>query len=95
MPFIDLPVFLDNVAEYGFPIVQDTDLLVPDGTSLDTFAVLPERDVPESEFIGSKQEDIEQIMEAFEINGHILEAFGIAPNVLRYLPHLIVRYINK
>ena len=95
VPFIDLPIFLDSVSEYGFPIVQDRDVLVPNGTSLDTFVVLPERDAPKSESMGSQEEDVEQVMEAFEINGHILEAFGITPDVMRHLPHLIVRYVNR
>ena len=95
VPFIDLPVFLDHVSEFGIPLIEHTDLLVPNGTSLDTFIVLPESDAPESEFISSKrEEDIEQIVEAFEINRHILEAFGIAPDVMKHVPYLIVRDIK-
>ena len=93
VPFIDLPAFLDQVSEYGFPIVQSQDVLVPNGTSLDTFVVLPERDAPKSEDI--RPEDIgEQVMDAQKISYHILEAFGITSDVMMCSADLFLRYCN-
>ena len=94
VPFIDTPAFLNHVSEYGFPVVQDTDVLVPNGNSLDTFVVLPERDAPKSEAISSQEEAIDQIMDAFEIGSYVLEAFGITPKVMKDPKHLIVRYLS-
>ena len=93
VPFIDLPAFLDQVSEYGFPIVQSKDVLVPNGTSLDTFVVLPERDTPESESI-SPEEVREQVMDAQKISYHILEAFGITSDVMMCSADLFLRYCN-
>lgn len=94
VPFIDLPAFLDHISEYGFPIVQDTDVLVPNGTSLDTFIVLPECDVPKSETTISAQEAFDQIIDVAEIGRYILEAFGIPSNFIEHLNDLIVRHID-
>lgn len=93
VPFIDLPAFLDQVSEYGFPIVQSKDVLVPNGTSLDTFVVLPERDTPESESI-RPEEIIEQVTDAQKISYHILEAFGITSDVMMCSADLFLRYCN-
>ena len=93
VPFIDLPAFLDHISEYRFPIVQDTDILVPHGTSLDTFVMLPERNAP-TESISTQEEMSDHAMDAFEISHYILEALGITPDVMKHLNHLIGRYLN-
>ena len=98
IPFIDLPAFWDHVSEYGIPIVQDEYVLVPDGTSLDTFVVLPEHDAPKSESLNSKKEIDDALSDAIDIGQHILESFGIAPDVMAHSDDLIIRYtkfLNK
>ena len=95
MPFIDLPAFLNHIPEYGFPIIQDRDVLVPNGTSLDTFVVLPERDASKLESMGSQEEGVDQIMDAFKIGRYVFETFGITLDVLKNPSDLIVRYLHR
>ncbi len=83
MPFIDLPAFLNHIPEYGFAIIQDRDVLVPNGTSLDTFVVLPERDASKLESMGSQEECVDQIMDAFKIGRYVFETFGITLDVVK------------
>ena len=42
IPFIDLPNFLSHISNFGLPIVQDDEIIAPDGTALETFVVAPE-----------------------------------------------------
>ena len=94
MPFIDLPAFLNHISKYGFPIIQDTDILVPNGVALDTFVVLPERDAPNSESMGSQERGVDEIMDAFEIGHYVFEALGITLDVMENLSDLIVRCLQ-
>ena len=43
VPFLDLREYVDHVTRFDFPIVQVSNMLVPKGTSLETFVTLPER----------------------------------------------------
>lgn len=94
VPFIDLPAFWDQVSKYELPLVQDKYVLAPNGTSLDTFVVLPERDAPKLESLNSKKEVLDQISDTIKIGRHILEAFGITPDVMMHSDDLILRYCN-
>ena len=40
-PFIDLPAYINHVKKYGLPVVQDSEILAPRGTSLDSFVSVP------------------------------------------------------
>ena len=42
IPFVDLSEYMTHVETFDFPVVQASDLMVPTGTSLDTFVVSPE-----------------------------------------------------
>ena len=42
IPFVDLSEYMAHVEKFDFPIVQASDLVVPTGTTLDTFVVSPE-----------------------------------------------------
>ena len=72
--------------------------MVPNGTSLDTFVVLPERDAPKSESPNSNKEMGDALLDAIKIGCHILEAFGITTDVMVHSDDLIIRYtklLNK
>ena len=46
--FIDIPGYMTHIADYGVPVVQNADMLVPPGASLESFILSPELDyVPE------------------------------------------------
>ena len=94
VPFIDLPAYSAHVNEHGLPIVQDTDVLVPNGTSLDTFIVLPERDAPESESLASPEEIRDHTSDAIKIGIHILEALGIPMDIMTHSQDLFLRYFK-
>ena len=94
VPFVDLPAFLRHISEYGFPVLQDRNVLVPHGHSLDTFVLLSEHDIPESELTNSKEVDFFHIIDSFAITYHILEAFGITPETVKPQSELIRRYVR-
>ena len=94
VPFVDLPAFLKHISEYGFPVLQDRNILVPHGHSLDTFVLLPEHEIPESELTNSNEVDLFHIIDSFAITYHILEAFGITPETVKPLSELIRRYVR-
>ena len=76
IPFVDLDEYMAHVKRFDFPVVQASDLMVPTGTSLDTFVVSPELgSIPaESEKIkydGPIQMWLE-IMQALGIPGELL-----------------------
>ena len=76
IPFIDLREYMAHIGMFDFPVVQDSDLMVPTGTSLDTFVLSPELDtIPdESEKIqyDGPLEIWVQIMQALGIPGELL-----------------------
>ena len=76
IPFVDIVEYMEHVKKFDFPIVQASDLMVPAGTSLNSFVVSPElQDVPsESEKITYKG-PIDmwlEIMQALGIPGELL-----------------------
>ena len=93
VPFVDLPAYLEQLKEYGLPVVQDTDILVPSGTSLDTFAVLPERSVPQSDSLTVEQVG-DAIGDAIEIGIHIFEGLGIPRQFLIHSRELFTMHFN-
>ena len=78
IPFVDLPEYLDHISEYGIPINQETDVLVPPGASLNGFLVIPEFDFPLSESDKSRDGVIisMRIFQALGIPGEILARAG-------------------
>ena len=42
IPFVDNSAYLQHVCKFGFPVIQDSTLVVPPGKSLETFVVSPE-----------------------------------------------------
>ncbi len=71
VPFIDLKQYMAHVEKFDFPVVQDSDLMVPVGTLLETFVVSSEDDRMPTESEGIQWDG------AFEIWARILEALGI------------------
>lgn len=77
VPFVDLSVYLKHVSEFGLPIVQASDEVVPPGTSLDSFVLLPERDALDSEYWSDSKEIAFHVVDSFQITKYIFEAFGL------------------
>ena len=76
IPFIDHSKYLEHIEDFGYPLVQETDMIVPDGTSLDSFVVAPEIQRPPQEG------DIVSAEGPIEIAMRILDALGIPMVVL-------------
>ena len=98
IPFVDLEIFFQNTIVYGFPLVQDSDIVVPRaGGSLDTFIYLQERDItPE---IGDNESLIADNMselwvDAARIAGQIFMALGIGSDLIPDIAHAIIRNAN-
>ena len=76
IPFVDLSEYMTHVEQFDFPVVQASDLMVPPGTSLDTFVVSPElQSVPAESDKITYDGPIEiwfEIMQALGIPGQLL-----------------------
>ena len=76
IPFVDLSEYMTHVEKFDFPVVQASDLMVPAGTSLDTFVVSPEMEsVPAKSEMITSDGSIKMwiaIMEALGIPGELL-----------------------
>ena len=77
IPFLDLPAFLSSISAFGLPIVQDHDILVPSGTSLETFVLIPESSELPTELPPYTSGGI------IELVLHILQALGIPRETLK------------
>ena len=76
IPFVDLSEYMAHVDKFDFPVVQASDLMVPTGTSLDTFVVSPELEsVPEESEKITYDGPIEMWVE-------IMQALGIPHGLL-------------
>ncbi len=97
VPFIDLPEFMEHVNKYGLPVVQDDSVLVPEGTELNTFIELPEREPMESERFETKDEIVQQFMDIYGMNRDVFEAFGVPREIMnpKTSANLFRRYYNK
>ena len=98
VPFVDLDGFLQNTTKYGFPLVQDTDILVPrGGVSLNEFIQLPERHMSPELASGEilQAEDIREVVkDTAAVSIGLLMAFGLSPDLLPDIDKLITRYFN-
>ena len=81
IPFLDIPLYLDHISDYGFPVVQDTNIFVPGGPLLDSFVIAPEIDVLpcESEMSADKG--------ALSISIDILQSLGIPREIIARSAH--------
>ena len=76
IPFLDHSKYLEHIDNFGYPIVQETDMVVPDGTALNTFVVAPELAVP------PKEGDLVSGEGPVELAMRIFDALGIPMAVL-------------
>ena len=76
VPFVDLREYMTHVKKFDFPVVQASDLMIPEGTSLDTFIVSPELEsVPAKSEMITHDGSVEMwvgIMQALGIPGELL-----------------------
>lgn len=89
VPFLDLDNYLKHIREFGFPVVQESELIVPRGRSLESFEVSPEHDCPQSEpmEIGSSG--------SVGIWLEVMMALGIPGEVLAQDPTELLSISNK
>lgn len=80
IPFLDLPDYIEHVKKHGVPVVQDENILVPAGTGLGTFILLPDR---ESGELKSANYYLDAVSDAAKLLPVILEAFGIPRELIK------------
>ena len=74
VPFLDMVSFINCVKAHGIPVVQDVDVLAPDGTGLETFVLLPENN--------KLPEDLREFcFDAILIAMPVFEALGVPREV--------------
>ena len=93
VPFVNGAGFLDQISQYGPPLVQEEEIFIPGGTSPDKFAVLDERDAPESESSIDEDAFKRATVDMAAIGGHIFSAFGIRFNA-DDVTKLLMRNVN-
>ena len=76
IPFLDHSKYLEHIDDFGYPLVQQTDMIVPDGTDLNTFIVAPELALPPQEG------DIAPAEGPVDLAMRIFDALGIPMVVL-------------
>ena len=82
-PFVDLPTYLDHVSSFGFPLVQDDDILVPSGRSIESFIHSIEPDDWQSESVTvSGGSEMFSIRDLLCVSVPIFTALGIPGEVL-------------
>lgn len=76
VPFLDLPAYLSQISEFGLPVVQDSEIMAPVGTSINSFQLVgPTR----SQSVTEERVDIDDIM---KISPSILMALGVSDEAL-------------
>ena len=77
IPFVENSKYLEYLAEYGIPLVQDYDIVIPDGTSIESFVVSPD--------LGQTPSEEESV--SYEgpilLSMMILDALGIPMEILK------------
>ena len=76
VPYVDNSAYIDHIREFSFPIVQDASIVVPDGTSLETFIVSPDTGRTPSE------DELVYYDGPIELSLSILNALGMPMEVL-------------
>ena len=70
IPFLDHSKYLEHIDGFGYPLAQETDMIVPDGTALNTFIVAPELALPPQEGdLVSAEGPVELAMRIFDALG--------------------------
>ena len=98
VPFLDLDGFIQATKVYGFPLIQESEMLVPiGGVSLDEFIHLPERNFSGSLFSDEslEVEDIDGIVaDTVSVSIRLLMALGIGLELIPNVGDLVSRYVN-
>ena len=76
IPFLDHSKYLAHIDDFGYPLVQETEMTVPDGTALNTFIMAPELASMPSE------NDLVSAEGPIRLSMHIFDALGIPMVVL-------------
>lgn len=76
VPFVDHSSYSRHISEFGLPIVQHENIVIPEGTSLATFVVVPEISETPTEDIPTSGEG------TIRLSLYILNALGIPMEVL-------------
>lgn len=76
VPFIDVEEYVSHVEKFDVPVVQDSEMLVPGGTSLGSFVISPELENVPSEYDGFTDRG------AVGIWTNIMQALGIPGDLL-------------
>ncbi len=97
IPYVDSTSYMNHYSEFGLPVVQEHNVLVPSGTTLNSFVKLQERNALDSE-IWSYSEDIsDYVLDSYEVSRFIFEAFGIPLKTIgpETIADLFTRYYKQ
>ena len=77
IPYVDTPNFINHINRFGLPLIQDTSITIPLGSTLDSFIVLDEHDPPKGED-GTTQNTSVAAFDIGDIAARILPVFGLS-----------------
>ena len=90
IPFVDLSEYMTHVEKFDLPVVQASDLMVPTGTSLDTFVISPELESVPAESAEARPDG-----GAIAMWVEIMQALGIPRELLAENAELLLRVATR
>ena len=90
-PYLDVPEFVEHAKSYGLPLVQETDISVPLGSTLESFMRLEEREPPDSESVDSEESILGPAQDVARIGSYIFAALGLLPSFMEQCAGKIVQ----
>ena len=82
-PFVDLPTYMEHILEFDFPVVQDDDIMIPDGPPTESFmnSINPET-LSTERIVMSTGAEMVYLRELLNVAIPIFNALGIPAEVL-------------
>lgn len=90
-PYVDIPEYVVHAKSHGLPLIQETDIPVPLGSTLESFIQLEEREPPKVETFDSVESVEGPIQDVVEIGAHIFAALGLLPSFMEQCSRKIVQ----
>ena len=93
VPFIDLPAYLAQITKFDFPIVQDSDVMVPAGMNIESFLQIDPLQSSDAETMASEKRI--KMDDSVLISANIFNALGITTDTLVTSSHEIDKLGNR
>ena len=90
-PYLDVPEFVEHAKSHGLPLIQEMDIPVPPGSTLESFIRLDEREPPKSEKFDSVEGLEGPARDVLQIGSYIFAALGLLPSFIELCANKIAQ----